>query len=219
MSDRRQEGQLVSRFAAWMLVKLRQNAHKVHWSKQSNEELLELLKGEVAELEAALANEGYAAVRLECADVANIAAMIADNVGMGIARPGDDPFAYPGGIEKMHADLLSARAEAARWAQRNRTLEARSANACAMLGGKPPFTASLVDSEELSALVERVRVPSDRGGLSNEDAAASIDQYAIVRFAKLSEEREESLFRRISELSAELASLKAKAPNAESAHG
>ena len=70
--------ELVNSLAIDMLFKLRQNCHKAHWNTVSNAYLFERLKEEVAELESALSGDSED-VMLECADVANFAAMIADN--------------------------------------------------------------------------------------------------------------------------------------------
>ena len=69
---------LVNDMANHMFEKLRRNAHKAHWQTVTNQWLFDRLKQEVAELENALA-DGIDIVH-ECADVANFAAMIADNV-------------------------------------------------------------------------------------------------------------------------------------------
>lgn len=72
-----------------MKVKLILNNHKVHWSNCNNGYLLHRLREEVKELDAALRDfrffardkeETRQAVIKECADVANFAMMIADNM-------------------------------------------------------------------------------------------------------------------------------------------
>jgi len=63
-----------------MKRKLTRNKCKVHWSDESNERLLELLKDEVDELEYAIkTSKTPNTVLNEAADVANIAMMLADN--------------------------------------------------------------------------------------------------------------------------------------------
>lgn len=69
---------LVSDFANHMFTKMRQNRHKAHWSTVTNSWLLERLKEEVQELEDAMRGNSDN-VPMEAADVANFAAMIADN--------------------------------------------------------------------------------------------------------------------------------------------
>jgi len=69
---------LVELFAGRMFEKLRLNKKKAHWSTVTQKWLLERLKEEVEELEDAMVNGGD--VKSECADVANFAAMIADNI-------------------------------------------------------------------------------------------------------------------------------------------
>jgi len=78
----------VNRFASEMLEKLKENSHKEHWSTLDDWYLLESLERELAELGAALSIRLSSdkdlvfdrAVISECADVANFAMMIADNV-------------------------------------------------------------------------------------------------------------------------------------------
>lgn len=72
------DAEVVSDLSADMLLKLRHNKQKAHWSTVSNDWLLTRLKEEVSELECAL--ESGEGIVYECADVANFAAMIADNV-------------------------------------------------------------------------------------------------------------------------------------------
>ena len=79
------DAKLVSDFADDMIFKLRRNQHKKHWDTVTNKWLLERLKEEVKELEEALLLNNDEDVRLECADVANFAAMIADNRRNGIS--------------------------------------------------------------------------------------------------------------------------------------
>jgi len=69
----------VLRFGADMCGKLRQNNHKAHWSTVNNFWLLVRLKQEVEELKLAMLDDPGSVVA-ECADVANFAMMIADNV-------------------------------------------------------------------------------------------------------------------------------------------
>lgn len=77
MSREPEELALVEELAVRMRRKLRVNAHKAHWDSLALPDLLQWLKGEVVELEEALANEGPDAIADEAADVANFAAMIA----------------------------------------------------------------------------------------------------------------------------------------------
>lgn len=69
---------VVEDMANHMFEKLRRNCKKAHWSTVTQKWLLDRLKQEVDELEQALIS-GVDVVG-ECADVANFAAMIADNV-------------------------------------------------------------------------------------------------------------------------------------------
>lgn len=77
MSREPEELALVEALAVRMRRKLRMNAHKAHWDSLALPDLLQWFKGEVTELEEALANEGPEAIADEAADVANFAAMIA----------------------------------------------------------------------------------------------------------------------------------------------
>lgn len=74
-----------------METKLKINDHKVHWSSCSFEYLFNRLKEETNELLSELArndlsdvknlsDEAREAIVLECADIANFAAMIAENI-------------------------------------------------------------------------------------------------------------------------------------------
>lgn len=79
MSREPEEKRIVHALEKRMLHKLRVNAHKPHWHGESIEYLLERLREEVREVEDAIEDElSSDAVYDECADVANIAAMIAD---------------------------------------------------------------------------------------------------------------------------------------------
>ena len=68
---------LIDWFCNPMLDKMRVNAHKAHWNTVTQQWLMERLHEEVYELVETLANGGD--VISEAADVANFAAMIADN--------------------------------------------------------------------------------------------------------------------------------------------
>jgi hypothetical protein len=84
MSSPCEEERIVDDLAIIQKGKLRLNAHKTHWLRNEGEELpetldrfFELLEAEVTELEEAIAH-GPKHIKEECADIANIAAMIAD---------------------------------------------------------------------------------------------------------------------------------------------
>ena len=82
MSEIREERDLAKDFAALMRGKLRLNCFKAHWREMEIPDLLDLLLVEIEELKVALvvASDGgydHAAIRNECADVGNFAAMIA----------------------------------------------------------------------------------------------------------------------------------------------
>lgn len=85
MSEERQEKLAVEIFNKTMLAKLRENSHKPHWESEEPQDMLEMLKGEVEELEDVLGRRRYTMkqvhdVMRECADVANFAMMIHDIV-------------------------------------------------------------------------------------------------------------------------------------------
>jgi len=85
MSSEDQEKTAVKIFNKTMLAKLRENAHKPHWEKERLDDLLECLQDEVEELTSILDDNRYTMeqvhdVMRECADVANFAMMIHDNV-------------------------------------------------------------------------------------------------------------------------------------------
>ncbi len=62
-----------------MIRKMRANAHKAHWSTVSQSDLFNRLLDEVIEMWDSLYDGTHDDVISECADVANFAAMIADN--------------------------------------------------------------------------------------------------------------------------------------------
>lgn len=80
------EQKAVDNFVEKMKQKLRENSHKAHWNTVSNGHLLDLLQDEVEELKAAFAMESDEAIQLECADVANFALFISDNLANGVVR-------------------------------------------------------------------------------------------------------------------------------------
>ena len=130
------EAELVQWFGDHMLAKLRENAHKGHWSTVDAQQLLEMLRAEVVELGEAFAGESIEAIVRECADVANFAAMIAD-VEKGSVRHGAAFGAYPGGTAGMYADLQRAANERDRWADRIKELEERLRIVSAVANGRP----------------------------------------------------------------------------------
>jgi NTP pyrophosphatase (non-canonical NTP hydrolase) len=73
-----EERTLVHKLEKRMLHKLRKNQHKSHWREEPVDWLLMRLKEEVAELEQAVMCEPGESIWNEAADVANIAAMVAD---------------------------------------------------------------------------------------------------------------------------------------------
>jgi hypothetical protein len=74
-------------FALYQESILRKHDDKLHWSRVSNKYLLKRLKDEVQELASSLWNKGQLIsrddVQCECADVANFAMMIFDNIEKG----------------------------------------------------------------------------------------------------------------------------------------
>jgi hypothetical protein len=83
MSERPDIEERVYRFAELMIAKLRlpENEAKGGWRECSEWKLLQQVEEEVVELEYAMNYEGADAAGKEAADVANIAMMIADNLG------------------------------------------------------------------------------------------------------------------------------------------
>ena len=64
-----------------MIAKLMENQHKRHWSNSTSEYLFQRLQEEVEELHEALHHKNKVRdIIRECADVANFAMMIADNL-------------------------------------------------------------------------------------------------------------------------------------------
>lgn len=101
----------VDALANAMRLKLRSNARKGHWADIPFADLFSMLSEEVRELDGALlnllcndgaSNDTTKAVLMECADVANFCAMIADNAARycerttASAAPADQPSRYPG---------------------------------------------------------------------------------------------------------------------------
>ncbi len=90
MSDQRQESALVGRLSQSMLHKLEVNRHKPNWMNEDIGSLIGMLKSEVEELIDAvtackmLGNSDHRDIEVwnEAADVANMAAMVA-NVATG----------------------------------------------------------------------------------------------------------------------------------------
>ena len=88
MRDQKTTFLAVMRFAKTMVVKLKANNYKAHWSTVEQFYLLDRLEQELAELRGAMIDlmgfdgdeERGKAVMDECADVANFAMMISDNV-------------------------------------------------------------------------------------------------------------------------------------------
>jgi hypothetical protein len=108
MASKEEEERIVKNLSIVMLGKLRANGWKDHWrqgihtvdalghphidpAKQKERALffLDLLQGEVEELKRELAKDNTkpAAVVLECADVANMAAMLADIIAIDSPDP------------------------------------------------------------------------------------------------------------------------------------
>ena len=81
MSVHIEEQRIVEQLSNGMMVKLAKNRHKTIWTEASIKGLLDFLDQEVAELAKAIhENHTKAEIYDECAEVANYAAMIADNV-------------------------------------------------------------------------------------------------------------------------------------------
>ncbi len=81
MSRQINEIRIVENLKAAMLTKLRKNSNKAGWWNEDNDRLFLRALDEMMELRNELRNGSrYQDVLLECADVANIMAMIADNV-------------------------------------------------------------------------------------------------------------------------------------------
>lgn len=84
------ERAIVAYLGQRQLEKFAENRHKPHWERASCRYLLGRLRQEVNELEIAMAKGHFAPadeVISECADVANFAAMIADNWNSGRGMP------------------------------------------------------------------------------------------------------------------------------------
>ena len=87
MSNKTEEIQAVMRFSKSMLYKLRQNHHKKHWSNTDLDYLIDRLEDEVFEMKAAyeksklpIKQSDAFEIQMECADIANFAMMIHDNL-------------------------------------------------------------------------------------------------------------------------------------------
>lgn len=79
----RVDGALAYDLSTRMMKKLRQNSHKAHWNTVTNYWLLARMMDEIRELQDAMATDSPEMIADECADVANFAAMIADNILKG----------------------------------------------------------------------------------------------------------------------------------------
>lgn len=71
----------LQRFFDAMIYKLRRNAHKGRWNTLTIEGAFEDLRGEVEELDGAIASGSTSEILMEAADVANEALIIA-NIGL-----------------------------------------------------------------------------------------------------------------------------------------
>jgi len=80
MSRKLEELKIVSALKAPMLEKLRSNGHKPHWRECSINDLIEMMEGEIQELKDELIEMNLEEALRECADIANFAAMIYDNI-------------------------------------------------------------------------------------------------------------------------------------------
>mgnify|MGYP001606215973 CR=1 FL=1 len=87
MSRIEDEQLVVAELATPMLKKFRANSRKPHWDELDARLLLKLLREEVDELAQALDDGTGDEIALECADVANFAAMLAWKATRGQIRP------------------------------------------------------------------------------------------------------------------------------------
>lgn len=67
-------------FLTLMRAKLFENIHKSTWENETYAYLRKRLSDEVDELDRSIKDGDYANARLECADIANFAMMISDNL-------------------------------------------------------------------------------------------------------------------------------------------
>ncbi len=80
MSRFEDEQRIVRDLGIMQLGKLRANKHKQNWRTETMDHLMACFESEIAELRAAVILGKRAHIALECADVANIVAMIADKI-------------------------------------------------------------------------------------------------------------------------------------------
>lgn len=100
MSTMQEEEEIINSLAVIQMGKLRANAHKPSWWDIGPKSLLPLLRAEVEELTEALdLNARPSDIKQECADIANIAAMIAavadrNNPELGLCTCTDEEYSY-----------------------------------------------------------------------------------------------------------------------------
>jgi len=81
VSTSHQETHLIMDLQTFQSAKLRENSHKTHWDECTYLYLINSLMQEVQELRDAFLNrESPDEISRECADIANFAAMISQNV-------------------------------------------------------------------------------------------------------------------------------------------
>ncbi len=192
MSTKRNEAELVLRFSYYMLLKLRNNSYKPHWLDDSLFALFSGVKRETAELRRELdqARPGIADhphshyIVLESADVANFAAMIADHTGFLAETKVPAPYAYPGGTQAMHSDLLQAERDRDRWADRNRLLELRADLAARVLRAEPINRHPLVLQAAADAVQERALEVEGRTISARQDHECSDVDHSTVEWLR-----------------------------------
>ena len=75
-----EENRAIQRLTDTMQYKLKLNRNKGGWADTSNAVLLDRIKAEVFELEESLIDGDISNAIIECADIANFCAMLADNL-------------------------------------------------------------------------------------------------------------------------------------------
>jgi NTP pyrophosphatase (non-canonical NTP hydrolase) len=76
----------IKEFNETMLYKLNINNYKEHWSNYTINQLSYYLELELGELQDALLKNNKESIKLECADIANFAMMIYDNINKGLIK-------------------------------------------------------------------------------------------------------------------------------------
>ncbi|HEX2678005.1 MAG TPA: hypothetical protein VHM19_15230 [Polyangiales bacterium] len=154
---------IINGLARYMRLKLEENALKPPWRMESDNALIGQFRDECRELvEAVIYKHGAEAIAREAADVANLAAMLADNAGAFTDEPKPEPISEvqpkppvseSEEVARLRAELAEVTADRDRWVARMKLLERFIDRAVLVLTGRAPVDDTRARLEELVALV------------------------------------------------------------------